>query len=284
MNGTVTVTGATNFEVSSDGSAFSSTATFPYTGINKSATFYVRMKSSLLAGSYSGQVVSISDGTTTTTISVSGTVSVPVTPTIVATPNILGGFSYVSGSGPSAAQSFVVTASNLSPSSGNITLTPPSNYEISTTSSTSGFVSSPLTMAYTSGGTIASATVWVRLASGLAVSTYNSQNIVLSGGGAASVNATCSGQVTSAGGGTVYSYSSSGYGNSEFTACSMADAGVTVLFSRSDTGSFGVGSLVYTNPLGTNLLTGYTNIFMNGANWDINPSNGVVIAYSLTQC
>jgi len=32
------------------------------------------------------------------------------------------------------------------------------------------------------------------------------------------------------------------------------------------------------------LLTGYTHIFMNGANWDIDPVNGVVIAYSLTQC
>jgi hypothetical protein len=284
MNGTVTVTGATNFEVSSDGSSFSPSATFPYTGINKSATLYVRMKSGLLGGSYSGQVVSISDGTTTATISVSGTVSVPVTPTIVATPNILGGFFYVSGSGPSDSQSFVVTASNLTPSSGNITLTPPSNYEISTTSSTSGFVSSPLTMAYTSGGTIASATVWVRLASGLAVSTYNSQNIVVSGGGASSVNVSCSGRVRSSSSNIVYWYTSSGYGNSEGSACSMSEEGITTLYSDSNTSEFGIGSVVYTTKFGTTALTGYTKIFMNGANWDINPSNGVVIAYSLTQC
>ncbi len=31
-------------------------------------------------------------------------------------------------------------------------------------------------------------------------------------------------------------------------------------------------------------LTGYTNIFMNGANYDINSSTGVVTAYSSIQC
>lgn len=283
INGTVTITGSTNFEVSSDNISFSSSATFPYIGINRSATFYVRMKSGLIGGSYSGQVVGISDGTTSVQINVSGTVSVPVTPTIVATPNVLGGFSYVSGSGPSAVQTFVVTASNLSPASGNITITPPANYEISTTSGTSGFVSTPITMPYTSGGTIASGTVWVRLAAGLSVSSYNSQNIVLTGGGAPSVSVNCSGRVTS-GTVTITVYPSSGFGNSESTACSMASAGMTSLFSDSDTSEFGIGSVVYTNRFGTTKLTGYTKIFMNGANWDVDPVTGVVIAYSSDQC
>lgn len=284
LNGNVTVTGSANFEVSSNNSAFSSSITFPYTGINKSATFYVRMKAGLSGGSYNGQIVTISDGTTSAQISVSGTVSVPIVPVIFVTPSVLGGFSYVSGSGPSASQSFVVTAANLTPSSGNITVTPPTDYEISTTSGTSGFGSSPLTIAYTSGGTITSGTVWVRLKAGLSESSYNGQNIVVSGGGATSVNVTCSGQVTSSGGATVYGYPTSGYGNSVSSACNMASGFPVDLYSTSDSGVFGVGSVVYTNSAGTTLLTGYSYVFINSAVWTINSANGTITSYSSTQC
>ena len=64
----------------------------------------------------------------------------------------------------------------------------------------------------------------------------------------------------------------------------MASTGLTTLTSTSDSSSFGPGSAVFINPAGTTPLTGYTHIFMNGANWDIDPTYGVVIAYSLTQC
>jgi hypothetical protein len=283
-NGTVTINGTANFEVSKDNSAFGSSITFPYTGIASSNIFYVRMKSGLTGGSYGSQNVTVSDGTTSANVAVSGTVSVPVSPTIATSTSVLGGFTYVQGSGPSTAQSFTVTASNLTPSSGNITITPSTNYEASVTSSTTGFSSSPLTLAYTSGGTLAANTVWVRLKSGLSAASYNSQNIAVSGGGATTVNVSCSGLVSSGASPTVYAYPSSGYGNSESEACDMASTGLTTLTSTSDSSSFGPGSVVFTNPAGSILLTGYTHIFMNGANWDINPVNGVVIAYSLNQC
>lgn len=284
MNGTITISGSTNFEVSKDNSAFSSSITFPYTGIAKSATFYVRMRAGLTGGSYGSQNVTVTDGTTTALVAVSGTVTVPVTPTLAVTPSVLGGFTYQQGSGPSTAQSFTIAASNLSPSSGNLTITPPAAYDVSVTSSTSGFSSSPLTLAYTSGGTLASNTVWVRLKAGLSAASYNAQTVSVSGGGATTVNVSCNGLVSSGSTPTLYAYPSSGYGNSESQACSMASIGLTTLTSTSDPSTFGPGSVVYTNPSGTSLLTGYTHIFMNGANWDIDPIYGVVIAYSLTQC
>ena len=283
-NGTITITGSGNFEVSSDNSAFSSSITFPYTGIAKSATFYIRMKSGLTGGSYGSQNVTVTDGTTTALVAVSGTVTVPVTPTIVVTPSVLGGFTYQQGTGPSTAQSFTISASNLTPSSDDITITPPTDYEVSVTSGTAGFSSSALTLAYTSGGTLAVNTVFVRLKAGLTAASYNGQTVSVSGGGATAVTVSCNGLVSSGATPTVFAYPSSGYGNSESQACSMASTGLTTLTSNSDSSSFGPGSVVFINPAGTTLLTGYTHIFMNGANWDIDPTYGVVIAYSLNQC
>lgn len=284
LGGTITVNGTTDFEISSDNSAFVSSLTFTYTGTAITRTVYVRMKSGRAVGSYGSQNVSISGGTATASVAVSGTVIASVSPLIDASPNILSGFTYADGSGPSTAQSFTISASALSPASGNITITPTTQYEISTTSSTTGFSATALTLAYTSGGTLASNTVWVRLKAGQTVGTYNSQSIALSGGGG-SDSVVCNGQVTSSGSTpTVYAYTGSGYGNSSAEACTMANTAPIALTSTSDPATFGVGSIVFTNPLGTNRLLGYTSVFMNGANWDVNPSNGVIIAYSLNQC
>jgi hypothetical protein len=52
------------------------------------------------------------------------------TETLTVTPNNLTGFNYVYGSGPSQVQSFAVIGADLS---GNVTVTAPTNYEISTT-------------------------------------------------------------------------------------------------------------------------------------------------------
>jgi len=284
INGTINAIAPPNFELSFDNLNFAPTATMPYTGINKSGTIYVRMKAGLAGGSYGPSSVILSDGSTGNIINLSGSVSVPVTPLINTSTSVLGGFTYVSGSGPSTAQSFTVSASNLTPSSDNITITPSTNYEVSVTSGTTGFSSSPVTLAYTSGGTLAVNTVFVRLKAGLTAASYGSEIISVSGGGATTKNVTCSGIVYSGGTPTIYAYPNSGYGLSESSACSMASAGLTTLTSSSDTSSFGLGSVVFINPAGTTLLTGYTHIFMNGANWDIDPTYGVVISYSLTQC
>jgi endonuclease/exonuclease/phosphatase family metal-dependent hydrolase len=103
----------------------------------------------------------------------------------------LTGFTYVEGSGPSAEQTFTVEGSNLT---ADITLTPPTNYEISE-SSGSGFGSS-ITLTQ-SGGSVATTTIYIRLKAGLSVATYNSEDITATSTSATSKTVTCNGEVTS---------------------------------------------------------------------------------------
>jgi len=74
-----------------------------------------------------------------------------------------------------------------------------------------------------------------------------------------------------------------GRGNSIAEACNDAVFNSRTFYSNCTSGTFGVGCYVYIDNLGT-LLTGYDYIFMNGANWDIDTSTGIVTAYSSTQC
>jgi len=102
----------------------------------------------------------------------------------------LTGFTYVEGSGPSTEQSYDISGTALDLT--DVIITPPTNYEISLTSG-SGFISTPITLsAYD--GTLT--TIYVRLATGLSIGTYNSEVITNAGGGASTVNVTCSGEVT----------------------------------------------------------------------------------------
>ena len=72
-----------------------------------------------------------------------------------------------------------------------------------------------------------------------------------------------------------------GRGNTAGEACSDATANSRTFYS--DCTTIGIGCTVYTDNIGT-LLTGYTHIFMGGANWDINSSTGVITASSSIQC
>ncbi|REE83454.1 putative secreted protein (Por secretion system target) [Lutibacter oceani] len=115
-------------------------------------------------------------------------------PTITVSPTSLTGLDYVFGSGPSAEQTFTASGTDLVNNvTGNITLTAPSNFEISTTSG-SGF-SGSITLTQ-SGGVVASTTIYVRLASGLAISTYGPSNITADSSGATTQNVSVSGEVT----------------------------------------------------------------------------------------
>jgi hypothetical protein len=85
----------------------------------------------------------------------------------------------------SSATSFAVSGSNMTT---GITVTPPSGLEVSTTSDTSGFAGSGTAVTVGSSGTVATTTVYVRLAAEAPAGTYNSLNIVLSSSGATNVN------------------------------------------------------------------------------------------------
>lgn len=112
-------------------------------------------------------------------------------PVITVSESSLSDFSYVEGSGPSAEQSYTVSGSDLT---ADITVTPPTNYEISTGTGGSFVATSPITLTQ-AGGSVAETTIYVRLKSGLADANYNSETIVASSTGATSQNVTCSGTV-----------------------------------------------------------------------------------------
>ena len=113
-------------------------------------------------------------------------------PTITLSPSTLSGFSYLVGSGPSTEQSFTAEGSNLTD---DITITPPSDYEISTGTGGSFVATNPITLAQ-SGGTVNSTTIYVRLKSGLGAGSYNNEDITATSTNATDQTVTCSGDVT----------------------------------------------------------------------------------------
>jgi hypothetical protein len=186
-NITVSLPVNSNYELSTDGTNYSGIANVLINagGTASSTTIYVRLKAGLAVNtSYSDVITASATGATSKTISLSG--SVTNQPLITVNPTSLTGFGYVLGYGPSTAQSFTVTGTNLQ---GSITITASTNFEISTTSATTGFTSTTLTL--TSG------TVWVRLKSGLSTSTYN-EDITLTATYATTKTVNCQGVVNRA--------------------------------------------------------------------------------------
>jgi hypothetical protein len=99
-------------------------------------------------------------------------------PSISASATNVSSHSYTYGEGSSSEKSFTVNGATLS---GDLILTPTAPYEISTTSG-SGFTTGSLTLTQSS-GTLASTTIYTRLAVGLEASTYNAKNVVITTSG-----------------------------------------------------------------------------------------------------
>ena len=120
-------------------------------------------------------------------------------PLLSASPASLSGMTYFFGNGPSTQSiTYTLSASNLVPPSGNVTVTAAADYEISNTSAATGFTSTILSIPYTSGGTFTTPTIWVRLKAGLSVGTYNTSETITNVAGTASANVNCSGSVAAA--------------------------------------------------------------------------------------
>jgi hypothetical protein len=115
-------------------------------------------------------------------------------PTLMANPDTLTGFSYYFGSGPSSIKSFSLVGNQLTGFPGNISVSAPSDYEISLDNST---YSAACNITYTS-SSLTSTTVFVRLKAGLSAGNYNAELITVSGGGATSIHVDCDGSVSSA--------------------------------------------------------------------------------------
>ena len=116
-------------------------------------------------------------------------------PNITTSASSITGLEYIDGNGPSEAKSFTVSAAGLT---GNLTVAAPTNFQVSTTSSSSGFGNSA-TLTPVS-GSLTNATVWVRLTAGLSENTYGSAStyVTISGGGAANKNVSVQGLVSAA--------------------------------------------------------------------------------------
>lgn len=110
---------------------------------------------------------------------------------LAVTPSSLAGFCTIVGT-PSISQSFNLSGSGLTPANGDITVTAPTGFQVSTNNSTF-FASVPV--AYT-GGSLASTPVYVR-ATGAAPGSP-SGNVTCAGGGASTVNVAVSGSVGAA--------------------------------------------------------------------------------------
>ncbi len=113
------------------------------------------------------------------------------TPAIYVTPATLTAFTYVPGSGPSASNTYNLSGINLTGAPGIISITGSANYEVSTDNNA---FSGNLTVPYAT-ATLAASPVFVRLKAGLSAGIYNNEIIANAGGGATTINVTCSGNV-----------------------------------------------------------------------------------------
>ena len=192
LTANISLTAPSNYEISTtSGSGFGSSLTLiPSSGTVVSTTIYVRLKSGLTAGSYDGEDITISTtGASNETVTLSGDVVEDPDPILTVSSSSLTGFNYIFSNGPSSEISFTVGGQALI---SNISLSAPTNYEIST-SSGSGFGSS-LTLIQSS-GTVVSTNIYVRLKSGLSVGAYNGEDITISTSGASDETVSCSGNV-----------------------------------------------------------------------------------------
>lgn len=171
----ITVTVSTNFEISlTSGSGFTNSLNVlsDQSG-TASATIYVRLASGLTPDTYTGNVSVTTDGVDSQTVSLTGIVTV-ADPQITVTA-FLDVLNYViSQGGPSAEDSFSVEGLFLSE---DISVTAPVDFEVSLTSDQD--FSGSVTISTPQDGTVASTTVYVRLAAGLSAGNYTG-NITVS--------------------------------------------------------------------------------------------------------
>lgn len=155
----------TNFDGTGDGTAITSTFQEFVASISSGGTLDIRLTFTFNSGDEDIAVdnIRIVDG-------------FAASPNITVGPDVAD-LNYEFDAGPSAEGSFTVEGADLTD---DITVTPPTNYEISTTSG-SGYVSTPIIITQT-GGTVASTTIYTRLISGLAIGNYNEDVLVTSPG------------------------------------------------------------------------------------------------------
>ncbi|MEA1872964.1 MAG: T9SS type A sorting domain-containing protein [Bacteroidota bacterium] len=190
----ISVNAPANYEISLDNANYSSSLSVSYDSYTlPSTTIYVRLKSGLDVGSYNAEnITNVSSNYGTKTVSCSGIVEdLPPDPTLYLSPTSLSGFSYIVGNGPSSEQSYTLSGANLTGYPGDITVTAPTNYEISLSSGTD--FSNSLSVPFADANFTYE--IYVRLKVDLTAGDYNDEAITHTGGGATEVILSCSGAV-----------------------------------------------------------------------------------------
>ena len=262
LTSNVSLSITSNYEMSTGtGGSFvaSSPLVLPISGGSLSTTtVYVRLKAGLSVGTYAADsIMATSSGASTQKVKFSGSVaSAPaITTTLVGswpTPN----FTYMFTKGPSTEQSFKVGGTNLS---GSVTVTPPSDFEISRKTGASFVALTSIT--YNATGaipwTLADSTLYIRMKSGLGIGSHN-QNVVASSLGATSQNVSCTGIVskaptifnnTSLLSGFIYTF---GYGPSGIQTFVVKGANLTTDVTATPSGNYEIsknGSAFQSTPL-----------------------------------
>lgn len=168
LNTGITVTPSSNFEISQDGTSFTTSPIVLTATANavSSTTIYVRMVASLSVSDYTGNVTLTSTDATTKILVLSGTITVP---TITLSSYALGQYDYFTGLGPSPEQLVTINATTLK---GNLTVTAPANFEMSTTSGT-GFSTNAIVFTSDGTGAIVNQALYIRMVTGLSPGMYS---------------------------------------------------------------------------------------------------------------
>jgi hypothetical protein len=179
------ITAPANYELSTDGTTWSSSAiTLNQTAGTVATTTISARLNATAAGTYAGNITHVSTGATTVNLAVTGTAVPPPALTITQS---LKQFLQVIGT-PSTVQTYTISGANLT---GNVTITPPLRYELSINGSawqTAAVTIVPLN------GTIPTITISVRL-NGIVTGAYNG-NIVHATQGFTTTNVPVNGIVT----------------------------------------------------------------------------------------
>ena len=161
---------------------------------------------------------------------------------LTVTPTSLEGFTYEQGEGPSTSQSFTVSGDYLTET---VTVTANENYEIRTAAEST--YTSTITL-NTVNGVLASTPIFVRLAAGLSMGTYNSSVTVTSGTDVVTVNLT--GNVTMSNAVATPTFTPAGgtYLEAQTVTISCATAGATIHYTLDGTDPT-TSSPVYSTPI-----------------------------------
>ena len=131
LTSAITLTAPTHFElsISPDNGYFDSDELSPVNGILTETTVYVRLKSGLEVGNYSGNLTVVSSGLTQS-VALSGQVNVDTSPVLTATPTSLSGMTYeYEAGGPSNITFFELAGDYLTDP---VAVYPSENFEVST--------------------------------------------------------------------------------------------------------------------------------------------------------